>query len=129
MSKSTKKPFRYWKNKLDPEFSKLIRQKGRCERCGSTNTLQCAHVITRVNKILRWDILNALCLCFRCHKFFWHDNPLEATQWFQLNFPERYKYLMEVKNTIIQRTDEDYKLLLEDIKDRNFQKLIIHLTN
>src|SRR5574342_744519 len=87
--KGKSKPVRYWINKLDTAMSLLIREKKRCEWCHSTvNQLQDAHVISRSNKTLRWDIMNHLCLCSHCHRFKWHENPLLANQWFKETYPE-----------------------------------------
>lgn len=116
---------RYWKNKLDPAMSKLIRKKGVCERCGRTDvTFDWSHVVGRHNLTLRWDILNALCLCFQCHRFFWHEEPLESGAWFKQKFPERWQYLVENRNKIIKRTEEDYKTLLKNIQEENFKALV-----
>jgi hypothetical protein len=118
----------YWKRKIDPEFSRLIRSKNFCEKCGRKGEMRDfddAHVIGRKNLTLRWDILNHLCLCFQCHKFFWHEEPLDASGWFQEKFPERYKYLQLAKNVILKRTENDYFELLEDVQNRNFNKLVL----
>lgn len=57
------------KGKADKLFSKIIRSRGACENCGSTNaaTLQCAHIISRKYAATRTDTRNAYCLCARCH--------------------------------------------------------------
>lgn len=116
---------RYWKHQLDPLMSKLVREKAYCERCGrkDTKVLQDAHVVGRINLALRWDILNHLSLCFQCHKYFWHEEPLESSKWFQDKFPDRYEYLMKAKNIIVKRTEEDYKQLREWIKNKEVNKL------
>lgn len=57
-------------------FSYLVRLIGQCENCGSTQELQCAHIKTRKYRSLRWDLLNAFCLCAKCHRYY-HDNPDE----------------------------------------------------
>lgn len=57
------------KGKADKLFSKIIRARGACENCGSTNvsTLQCAHIISRKYSATRTDTRNAYCLCAKCH--------------------------------------------------------------
>jgi hypothetical protein len=55
------------KGKADELFSKLIRSRGACERCGRTEHLQAAHIITRSRLNTRWDTRNAWCLDARCH--------------------------------------------------------------
>jgi len=117
---------RWWKARLDPAMSKLIRKKGFCERCGRINTsLDWSHVVGRKNLTLRWDILNALCLCFQCHRYFWHEEPLDSVEWFKIKFPQRWVYLSENKDKVIKRTEEDYKKLLRDIKENNLKALVV----
>ena len=55
------------KGKADALFSRLIRSRGACEKCGSTDFLQAAHIITRSRLNTRWDTRNAWCLCAGCH--------------------------------------------------------------
>ena len=108
----------------DKAFSELIRSNGACEKCLRTDTkLDCAHVIPRTNKTLRWDINNALSLCFRCHTRWAHQNPLEFASWFRIFYRERYLYLMTHKNTISRRTTEDYQILLKALKEKDLKKL------
>lgn len=63
------------KANCDRLFSKLIRSKGKCERCSGTDNLQCAHIYSRKFGSVRFDEDNALCLCAGCHRW-GHDNPL-----------------------------------------------------
>ena len=108
----------------DKIFSELIRSKGMCEKCLRTDTkLDCAHVIPRTNKTLRWDINNALSLCFRCHKLWAHENPLEFAHWFKKYYKERNWYIMNHKNIITKRTTEDYQILLKALKEKDLKKL------
>lgn len=48
--------------------SLVVRSRGRCERCGSTQTLQAAHIIPRRYAATRVDPENAWCLCAGCHR-------------------------------------------------------------
>lgn len=67
--------------KLDKAFSAKVREKGACERCGKTETLQCAHIFPRTRYSVRWDYENALCLCYACHIHWAHKNPCEFAEW------------------------------------------------
>lgn len=58
------------KKKADDIFSKLVRSSGQCENCQSTRDLQCAHIISRRYAHTRTNILNAFCLCAKCHIHF-----------------------------------------------------------
>ena len=75
------KGVRYWTKKCDAIFSKIIRLRGKCEKCGSTSNLQTAHVIGRANKQVRFDPENCLCLCTKCHIFWAHREPIEFAEW------------------------------------------------
>ena len=61
----------------DTLFSKLIRERdGHCLKCRGSDSLQCAHVISRRYLATRCDRLNAITLCRGCHVYFTH-RPLE----------------------------------------------------
>ncbi len=47
--------------------SLIVRNRGWCERCGSRENLQTAHIIRRVYSATRTDLANAWCLCAKCH--------------------------------------------------------------
>ena len=51
--------------------SEIVRARGACERCGRTNNLQCAHIISRRYSATRVRLDNAWCLCASCH--WWVD--------------------------------------------------------
>lgn len=68
------------KARADRLFSGLIRQLGYCQSCGSTTHLQCAHIHSRRYVRVRWDRLNAVCLCAGCHLYY-TDNPVEFAAW------------------------------------------------
>lgn len=110
--------------KADLLFSKYIRLRGVCERCGvdDAKKLQCAHVINRTHKGLRYNEDNALCLCIKCHLFWAHRSPLEFTDWFKTHFPIRYAFLMREKDRLSYQLGSsledivkglEYKLLTE----------------
>ena len=61
---------------LDKWFSVIVRAEGRCRRCGTTEGLQCAHIVSRRYSGTRFSRDNAMCLCARCHMYFTH-RPLE----------------------------------------------------
>ncbi len=67
------------RGRADRAFSKLIRARGQCEKCGRTEFLQCAHIVSRRYSATRVDLENALCLCAKCHRYF-TDHPIEWAQ-------------------------------------------------
>ena len=107
----------YYKRKLDAYWSKYIRAAGFCYRCKARNKrLEMAHIISRNNQTLRYDEDNLLCLCTTCH--FWaHQDPLGFTEFIKTKFPNRYKYLMKMKEKITKRTARDLKEMWDNVKE------------
>ncbi len=68
------------KKRADVAFSKIVRSRGFCEKCGSHDNLQCAHILSRRFSNTRCDEGNAFCLCAGCHHFF-TDHPVAFGQW------------------------------------------------
>ena len=65
---------------LDNLFSIIIRRraKSQCQRClryKEFGDLQCAHCFGRRKKSVRWDMDNALGLCFTCHRIIDGEDP------------------------------------------------------
>jgi hypothetical protein len=82
--KKKSKPFNVKKAKkeLDKLFSRYIRARDPiCQRCGKTGATQCAHIFTRGNLSTRWDTSNSIGLCFYCHLYWAHREPVEFTLW------------------------------------------------
>lgn len=106
-------------------MSKLITSKGKCERCGKIDgEFDNAHVIGRRNLALRWDILNLLCLCRGCHQW-GHANPEKFILWFSAKFPERWLYLEAVRNNLARWRQDDYELMLENMKSRQLGNMVL----
>lgn len=61
---------------LDRRFSAIVRSVGFCRACGSTERLQCAHIVSRRYLGVRFSFDNAMCLCASCHLKYTH-RPLE----------------------------------------------------
>lgn len=85
-------------------WSTIIRSVGECQKCGSKKNLQAAHIVSRRNKLLRWDLRNGICLCVRCHIFWQHKNPVEFAEWLRLNYPEKYEFALN-KDKIYGKVD------------------------
>ena len=76
------------RTKYDAIFSNLVRERVdfTCERCGhyeppgsGRQAMHCSHFISRGNHAVRYDPLNALCICASCHKYL-GENPYEHTK-------------------------------------------------
>ena len=55
------------KARADRYFSLIVRARGRCEKCGRAENLQCAHIFSRRYSATRCDEANAWCLCAAGH--------------------------------------------------------------
>ena len=104
---------RGYKKKADDLFSKIIRSKNYCDRCGKGQFLQCAHIVSRRFSATRCDLRNALCLCARCHHYF-TDHPVEFGR-FVINKigDELYDELQKLAH---KPTKVDWKLTYEELK-------------
>ena len=86
----------------DKAFSDVVRHKSTCDRCGKVGRVECSHVYGRRHRTIRWDLLNAKPLCHGCHRW-WHENPLEASLWFNEKYGEaRRDILLEKKRSRIK---------------------------
>lgn len=104
--------------KADLLFGQLIRARGSCQHCGGTKNLQCAHIISRTNKNLRWNPDNALCLDLKCHLYWAHRSPLEFADWFQTNFPIQYAFLMKEKNKINPDVGSSLEFTIKELQEK-----------
>jgi len=108
------------KKKLDIAFSELIRSLGKCERCGLADysKLQTSHIYTRANLAVRWDELNAKCLCAGCH-WAWHKEPLEGTAWLaSVRTPEQLAELRRRANAVKHWSVPELKQLLAHLSEK-----------
>ena len=71
------------KKKCDVLWSKIIRSKGYCEKCGKSENLQAAHIFSRTYSQTRHDLDNGICLCSACHIGWSHACPTEFTKWLE----------------------------------------------
>lgn len=108
--------------KCDAVFSKLIRSADRCLYCGKTSAqaqLHCSHVYSRKNLSVRWDEMNAKCLCSYHHRRFWHEQPKEALEWLTgLWGDEHMEELKRKANTVRQWTVIELTQLLADLQQK-----------
>jgi hypothetical protein len=92
---------------LDWLWRKIVKAgKDRCEICGGTEILECHHIVGRKDYWLRWDPKNGLFVDRRCH-----SRPDIILEWFRLNNPARYDYLMRKKNDLHRGQKIDLKVI------------------
>jgi hypothetical protein len=71
-----------------------------------------AHVFSRRDLTIRWELDNNLTLCHECHE--WFDNhKVEALAWFEKKWPQRFANIRRIQQSHFKL---DLKLLLKQIK-------------
>jgi len=105
--------------KADTLFSKAVRLRdGRCRRTGGTENLQCSHIWGRSNKLIRWDLDNALTLTAGQHLYWWHTEPAEAIEWAkELLGDEKWEELKQKKNQYFKLTPEFIKERIQFLEE------------
>lgn len=100
------------KGKCDILFSKLIRSVGHCERCGTTEHLQCSHIMSRGYSWTRTMEDNAQSLCAKCHYHF-TNNPIEFSKWVFATIGEaKYDFVRAIAlHGVGQKFDWDAELI------------------
>jgi len=91
----------------DTWFSKCVRKRAnwQCEYCGrNEGRLDCAHIFGRRARSVRWDGMNALCLCFSCHHRF-TANPIDFSKWLERHLGRTHlDILNEKRNKTLKTT-------------------------
>jgi hypothetical protein len=100
-------------------FARVIKARAghRCEACGETSALECAHVVPRWHKGVRWDEENAFCLCHRCHVYF-TGLPLEWIEWCRAKLGARYDALRAKVRIIVKHSKADKADICRNLASR-----------
>lgn len=97
--------------------SEITRSLGHCERCGKTNTLQTAHIITRKYSATRTMLNNAFCLCAACH-FFFGNHPAEFRPFIDIMWAgDIYDDLYKLSQKVTKKDWEAEVDRLKELKD------------
>ena len=93
----------------------MLRAGEKCALCPNTDRLNCHHYFGRKNRQLRWDIDNAVILCYTHHvggKYSAHNDP----EWFR----ERMLYIrgQEWLDKIKVKSRQEKGLVFEEIRDK-----------
>ena len=108
-------------NKLDKAWSKVILSRGKCEVCGSTNSLNAHHYVSRSNRRLRWCLKNGVCVCAGCHLFrneSFHKNPVWGHFWMEENRWEDLQYIACHMNEIKKWTEQEMQEELDNLESK-----------
>lgn len=102
------------KAECDKLFSLYIRKRdGKCQVCGDTERLQCAHGFSRRYHNTRWDELNAFALCQGCHFSLTFD-PLAWEGWLMHRLGRDYETLRT--RALMVGTRPDHRAILVWLK-------------
>lgn len=103
--------------KADGLWSKKIRERdGRCVGCGGVTT-QAAHIFSRSDFRLRFDLNNGLGSCYYCHIHRWHRSPAEFVEMVQTKFPDRWRYLQKKRKQPIKPVGiKDLEEIIEQLQ-------------
>ena len=90
---------KYWKNKADKEWGRVIHLQGCCmigDKC--KGNLEAHHLISRSNITTRHNILNGVLLCSLHHKFSKdcspHMAPIQFSEFLRVHHPEKIVWVM-----------------------------------
>jgi hypothetical protein len=81
---------------IEKELDKLVQMlciNSRCRICGRKAEAM-HHIIGRANKLLRYDLLNLMPVCYDCHRRI-HDEGLDISKYMSY---EIWQYLQNIKN-------------------------------
>lgn len=105
-------------NKIDKLCSQIVRARGYCEKCNTTNktTLQCCHIFSRSYRSTRFYLPNLLCMCASCH-FFCHKNPILFTEFVKSHLGEiEYELLKSIAIPVSKFTTSDLEHIYEELQ-------------
>lgn len=102
-----------------------------CQKCGKkvygSNSQPC-HVVAKGKGASwrRFDLLNLFLGCNPCHRW-WHDNILDAAEWFKKKWPHRDRHLekyrhgkpAKISTPEMEGLVEKYKIKLKELETEN----------
>lgn len=122
--KLKRKAFKIW--------SQTVRRDRQCEICGIKHgeptkngkpaILNAHHIVGRHNLALAWDLKNGISLCSYCHKFSKtgpHQGGIIFSEWFRVNHPEEYAYLLEHHMDNVDITLEHMLEVIKNLEEKS----------
>ena len=119
MAKKKEKSSTWYRKKCVDQAKKEAKTRDNyiCQKCGKKVEGMNAHGSHIYNEgtytSMSADSDNILCFCYHCHIYWWHKNPLEASEWFKNKYPQLYKVLRKRSQKIHV---VNWKLRWEEIK-------------
>ena len=105
--------------KCDVLWIKIIRARDKhCQKCGAKAS-QAAHIFSRSNHGLRYDLQNGIGMCYYCHLYWAHRSPVEFTLWVQKKWPERWVYLIRERQKLVTSLGIKYYKEIYENLNRN----------
>ena len=102
---------------LDKEVSRVVRLRGSCARCNKCTMLQCAHIFSRRNMAVRFDLLNCIPLCYPCHMYWAHKEPIRFNDFVKEWLGEhKFNELKARANSVKKWTLDEMDDLLKTLK-------------
>jgi hypothetical protein len=105
-------------HKLDKIWSKLIKHRDgyKCLNCGSTENLNSMHIHSRNFRSTRWEIINGITGCAKCHMMF-HLRPLEFCEFVKKTIGEgAYLALLQASAKGVQMNRMKYEEIEAKLK-------------
>lgn len=124
LRKRKKGPLSNLGKRLDWLASQIVKYRDdwTCQKCGKHvegKDAHWAHILPKSSGILmRWDLLNALCLCMHDHLSWAHLNPLEFSEWFKEKFRARDSYLQGQRHKIGKIPVEARKAMIAEFEEK-----------
>ena len=102
---------------LDTVFSLFIRQRDKkCVNCGTSRSLTCGHLFSRVAHSTRWDERNCHCQCSGCNLRHEHQ-PDIFIRWFIRKYGlQEYELLASKYHRTHKYTNSELELLVRHYK-------------
>ena len=121
MKRKRKKRSRtYWRKKCVSEAKLEAKERDKliCQKCGKKVEGMNAHgshiYPEGTYTSMSADSDNILTLCYYCHFYFWHKNPIEASAWFKEKYPELYE--------ILRKRSQEIRIINWELKYKSWKK-------
>ncbi len=100
--------------KLDKVFSEYIRARDRkCICCGSTDNLQCGHLLSRVAYSTRWDEDNAHAQCRSCNLVHEYNPHIYIKAYIRIHGIDKYYELISKYSKTVKISNSELETMIE----------------